>query len=184
MKRNAIVLLVALVAQPALTKQPVVGSKAPNFSLTTFDGEQVTLSKLRGHVVVLDFWASWCKPCRQELPFLDLLRKKYSKHGLKVVAVNIDNQPQKALEFLQTYSIKLRSLWDKKKEVVSAYDVEAMPTTFIIDRDGWIRYLHSGFKAEHFQEYREQIDTLLRDGKRKRGRSKRTTRKNETNLEE
>ncbi len=160
-----VILTLMLAIQPAPGKRPVVGSKAIDFTLKSFDGRQVTLSALRGKVVLLDFWASWCTPCREELPLLDILDKTYGREDFKVVTVNIDNNPKNAVKFLQAYSIKLSPLWDQKKEVVSAYDVKKMPTTILIDKNGWIRYIHSGFEAEQFRTYKRQIETLLKEGK-------------------
>lgn len=160
-------ILIGLLAQPLLAKQPGVGSKAINFTLTNFEGKETTLSDLKGNVVILDFWASWCKPCREELPFLDLLRKQYGRAGLKVVAVNIDNKAQNALEFMKAYDIELDALWDRKKEVVAAYDVQTMPTTFVIDQNGRIRFINAGFEAEKFQEYKRQVQKLLIEAKKR-----------------
>ena len=159
------ILTLMLAIQPALGNRPTVGSKAIDFTLKTFDGKQVTLSSLRGKVVLLDFWASWCQPCREELPLLDILNKTYGRENFKVVTVNIDNHPKNAVKFLETYSIKLTPLWDQDKKVVSAYDVQKMPTTILIDKNGWIRYIHSGFEAEQFHTYKREIEILLKEGK-------------------
>ncbi len=159
------ILTLMLAIQPALGNRPTVGSKAIDFTLKTFDGKQVTLSSLRGKVVLLDFWASWCTPCREELPLLDILNKTYGRENFKVVTVNIDNHPKNAVKFLETYSIKIAPLWDKKKIVVAAYDIRKMPTTILIDKNGWIRYIHSGFETEQFLTYKHQIETLLKEGK-------------------
>lgn len=166
--------MLALLTSPLLAKQPTVGSKALDFTLRTFNGKKVTLSELQGKVVLLDFWASWCTPCREEMPYLDILLKTYDKEDFAVVAVNIDNQLKNALEFLQKHSIKLTPLWDEKKKVVSAYDVATMPTTMIIDRNGWIRFIHSGFEAEQFMKYKQQVEYLLKEGKSKSKRKKDT----------
>lgn len=171
MKLQTILILVLVTALPLLAKQPLLGTKAINFTLKKFDGSKLTLSNLRGKVVLLDFWASWCAPCREELPFLDLLNKTYGNKNFEVVAVNIDNKPEKAYEFLKMYSVKLTPVWDEEKRVVGAYDVETMPTTFIIDKEGWIRFVHSGFKAEKFIEYKKQIEFLLHQNLKKRPRT-------------
>ncbi|MCH6559519.1 chemotaxis protein CheW, partial [candidate division KSB1 bacterium] len=118
-----------------------------------------------GRVVLIDFWASWCQPCREELPLLDILNKTYGREDFKVVTVNIDNHPKNAVKFLETYSIKVAPLWDQKKKVVSAYDVQKMPTTILIDKNGWIRYIHSGFETEQFLTYKREIEILLKEGK-------------------
>ncbi len=172
MKLKTILILVLFSTLPLAAKQPMVGTKAINFTLKKFDGSNFTLSQLKGKVVVLDFWATWCPPCREELPFLDILNQKYGNKNFEVVAVNIDNKPDKAYEFLKQISVKLIPVWDEKKQVVNAYDVETMPTTFIIDKEGRIRFIHSGFEAENFVEYRKQIEFLLQKTTRKKTKTK------------
>ena len=161
------ILTLMLAIQPAPGNRPTVGSRAIDFTLKTFDGKKVTLSSLRGRVVLLDFWASWCPPCREELPLLDILVRTYGKDGLTVLTVNIDNNPKNALNFLESNGIKLHPVWDKEKKVIAAYDVQQMPTTLIIDQRGWIRFIHHGFEAEQFYKYKQQIEYLLKAGKTK-----------------
>ncbi len=140
-----------------------VGDKAIDFTLEDFKGNKITLIKQKGKIILLDFWASWCVPCREELPLLDNLQKVYGKKKFQVLAVNIDNKPRNALKFMQDYSIKLFSLWDETKQVVEAYDVETMPTSLIIDKVGIIRYIHSGFNPGDIEKYKEEIEILLKE---------------------
>lgn len=163
---NAVLAILALM-QPAGNNRAVVGNRAADFTLKTFAGKEVKLSDFRGQVVLLDFWASWCAPCREEMPFLDILQQKYGRQGLKVLIVNIDNEPKNALEFLEKHSIRLVPIWDQRKKVVSAYDVQTMPTTLLIDQKGWIRYIHHGFTADKFPLYKQQVEKLLQEGTRK-----------------
>ncbi len=158
--------LALLTAAPA-SKGPVVGQKAIDFELMNLRGERVTLSQYRGKVVLLDFWASWCGPCKEEMPFLDILQKTYGKSGLTVVAVNIDEKAKNAIRFLEQNQVKLMPLWDKDKKVVTAYDVTTMPTSLIIDQEGWIRFLHSGFRTEDFATYKKEIESLLKEKPRR-----------------
>ncbi|MFQ5770140.1 MAG: TlpA family protein disulfide reductase [bacterium] len=160
-------LFCALSVNPYLGNSPKVGQKALDFTLKTFRGVEESLSDHKGKVILLDFWASWCAPCKEEMPYLDILEKTYSKKGFTVLAVNIDNHAQNALEFLKRYAIKLMPLWDEKKQVVTAYDVETMPTSLIIDKEGGIRFIHSGFKAEEFHKYKMEIEKLLKEGQNK-----------------
>ena len=160
---NTVLLISTLLLQP-LGGRATVGSKAIDFTLNNFDGKPVKLSEQRGKVVLLDFWASWCDPCRDEMPYLDILQKTYGMQGFTVLAVNIDNKLENAEQFLDKYDIKLMPVWDRKKKVVSAYDVQTMPTTMLIDQRGWIRYIHNGFEVEKFQVYKQQIEKLLNKG--------------------
>jgi thiol-disulfide isomerase/thioredoxin len=144
-----------------------VGQRAANFTLKTFAGEKVSLSDQRGKVVLLDFWASWCAPCKEEMPFLDLLQKTYGGEDFVVLAINIDNHPRNAVEFLKRYSIKLTSLWDENKQVVAAYNIETMPSSILIDQEGWIRAIHSGFRVEDFPRYKQEVEKLIKAGRKK-----------------
>ncbi len=155
--------ILILIFTPAMGNDLTVGDKAIDFTLEDFKGNKITLIKQKGKIILLDFWASWCVPCREELPLLDNLQKVYGKKKFQVLAVNIDNKPRNALKFMQDYSIKLFSLWDETKQVVEAYDVETMPTSLIIDKDGIIRYIHSGFKPRDIEKYKEEIEILLKE---------------------
>lgn len=166
MKRLFTIVMFLLLVQACAARQPRVGSKAPDFTLSTFDGKPLTLSALRGQVVLLDFWASWCAPCRQEMPFLQLLEKRYGKRGFRVVAVNIDNHARNALQFLRDLNIRFKPVWDEARRVVTRYDVATMPTTFLIDKTGKIRFVHSGFETENYHQYKQQIELLLGQGRR------------------
>lgn len=163
MKIKILFLALLLSIQPAFSGQPKVGSKAHDFTLKSLRGKTVSLHDLRGKVVFLDFWASWCGPCREEMPYLAMLQKIYGKEGFRVVAVNIDNKQQNAVKFLQKLGVKLPALWDEKKQVVKAYDVDTMPTSFLLDITGRVRFVNSGFRAEDFQTYKKQIEQLLKE---------------------
>ncbi len=142
---------------------PDVGSNSIDFTLKSFEGKSVSLSRQKGKVVLLDFWASWCAPCKIELPLLNGLQKKYGKSGLVVIAVNIDNKAKNARDFLDKHNITLINTWDKKKKVVAAYNVETMPTSILIDKKGKIRFIHSGFEKEDLKKYIKEINTLLKE---------------------
>ena len=163
MRLFAIVLILVLAFSVMAGERPSVGQKAINFTLETFDGKRVALNQLRGRVILLDFWATWCPPCREELPYLDILQQTYGTQGFVVLAVNIDNKIQNAQDFLKAHDIKLMPLWDEQKKVVAQYDIEQMPTTVIIDKRGVIRYLHSGFETDQYIKYKQQIQQLLRE---------------------
>lgn len=160
---GSLMLTLSLLMTPTASKSLKVGNKALDFTLTTFTGETVRLKDHLGKVILLDFWASWCLPCKQEMPYLDILQKTYGKRGFLVLAVNIDNQSQNAIKFLKKLDIQLFTAWDQEKKVVAAYDVTAMPTSLFIDQRGWIRSIHSGFKPEDFPEYKKEVERLLNE---------------------
>jgi len=137
--------------------------KAPDFTLKSRDGVNVRLSDLRGQVVLLNFWASWCGPCRQEMPVLDQLQKKYGKLGFSVLGVNLDAKSSKAIKYLKDTPVNFTVLYDPEGKVSEQYGVQAMPSTVIIDRDGNVRFLHKGFKDGYTQKYHKQIKALLRE---------------------
>jgi len=138
-----------------------LGKKAAEFSLPAVNGDTVTLQSLRGKVVLLNFWATWCGPCRQELPELARAQEKYRQRGLAVVAVTVDNDVENVRSFLKKYAIKLQALWDKKKKVADAYVVEKMPSSYLIDRNGVVRFIHRGYTPEEFKRIEAEIDELL-----------------------
>lgn len=138
-----------------------IGKKAAGFVLPGANGGEVALQSLRGKVVLLNFWATWCAPCREELPELARLQEKYRQHGLAVVAVSVDNEMDNIRRFLKKYQVNLQVLWDRKKKVVEAYAVEKMPSSYLIDRNGIIRFIHRGYSREEMKRIEIEIDDLL-----------------------
>ncbi len=138
-----------------------IGKKAVEFSLPAVNGETVALQSLRGKVVLLNFWATWCGPCRQELPELVRVHEKFRERGLAVVAITVDNEMENVRVFLKKYDIKLQALWDKKKKVADAYLVEKMPSSYLIDRNGVVRFIHRGYTPEELKRIEAEIDDLL-----------------------
>ena len=139
-----------------------VGTLAPDFNLTDLNGNTVTLKQFRGKVVFLDFWAPWCDPCREELPALDALYKKYHNDGLEVIGIDIDASEKLVAEFLQKIPVAFTVLIDKKGIIRRAYSFRMLPTAFIIGRDGVIRNVHMGFGKEFLQMYEKEIAELLK----------------------
>lgn len=138
-----------------------VGKKAAEFTLPDVSGGEVALQSFRGKVVLLNFWATWCGPCREELPELQRVQEKFRKRGLAVVAVTVDNELENVRSFLKKYDLKLQALWDQRKKVVEAYGVEKMPSSFLIDRNGVIRFIHRGYSAEELKRIEAEIDEML-----------------------
>jgi len=118
---------------------------------------------MRGEIILLNFWASWCGPCRQEMPILDAIHKKYSPLGFQVLGVNVDLTSDKAADYLSSTPVNFPVLYDPKNEVSKLYNVSAMPSTAIIDRDGYVRYVHEGYKSGDEDTYHEKIKALMRE---------------------
>ena len=118
---------------------------------------------MRGQVVMINFWASWCGPCRQEMPLLDKLQRHYRNLGFTMLGVNVEEQHQGAQKFLKQVPVTFPILWDSTHKVSQAYDVKAMPSTVIVDRDGKVAYLHPGYRAGDEAQYDAKIRDLLRE---------------------
>ncbi len=136
---------------------------APDFTLPSSSGSNVRLSELKGEVILLNFWASWCGPCRVEMPSLNKLHNKYKSIGFKVIGVNVEESNTNAKVFLKENKVSFPILWDKKNKVSKQYHVSAMPTTVLIDRDGKIRYIHKGYQAGDEKIYKKVIKQLIRE---------------------
>lgn len=140
-----------------------VTGAAKDFTLKTNTGVNLRLAEEKGKVVLLNFWASWCAPCREELPLLDDMHKKYEKLGFTVLGVNIDEKPSAAMRVLEDIPVQFPVLMDPKNQVAQLYDIEAMPTTYIIDRAGQLRFLHRGFQKGYEVKYEKEVKQLLRE---------------------
>lgn len=136
---------------------------APDFTLKSTGGSNLRLSEHRGEVVLLNFWASWCGPCRQEMPLLNALQERYSKLGFSVLGVNVDKDSALANKLLNDIPVSFPVLLDNTGSVSASYNVASMPTTVIIDRDGNMRYLHKGYKPGYELDYEQQIKELIRE---------------------
>ncbi len=140
-----------------------ISGKAPDFTLKSRSGKNIRLSDFRGSVVLLNFWASWCGPCRQEMPILNAMHKRYKKLGFAVVGVNVEQDNRKAKNYLKDVKVSFPILYDTASSVSKLYKVAAMPTTVIIDRNGNMRYLHLGYKPGYEKDYKKQVKKLLRE---------------------
>ncbi len=161
--RNPIAAIVAAlsVALPAIAGAPT--GPAPAFTLASRAGQDVSLSQYRGQVVMINFWASWCGPCRQEMPLLESIYKKYNKMGFTMLGVNVEPDSNAANEWLKATPVSFPILYDRDSKVSKLYDVAGMPSTVIIDRTGKLRMLHRGYKPGDENEYLDSIRTLIRE---------------------
>jgi thiol-disulfide isomerase/thioredoxin len=152
--------LLVATAPPVMAEQ--AGRVAPNCSLTPLgDGPPWELQELRGRVVWLDFWASWCSACAEALPFLDELDREFPDEDLQIVGINVDEDPEDAREFLARHPVGFRLAVDPSRSCPRDFDLPGMPTAFLIDRSGVIRYVHLGFRPGEAEGIREQVRSLL-----------------------
>jgi thiol-disulfide isomerase/thioredoxin len=139
-----------------------VGEPAPAFSGEPLQsGAAVSLEQFRGKIVYLDFWASWCGPCRHSLPWLSQMRSDYAARGFEVIAVNVDEQPQDGLDFLKKYPVTYPTVRDAEGRIAHLYDVKTMPMSYLIDRQGVVRLVHQGFNKKDTPQLRAAVTQLL-----------------------
>ena len=119
---------------------------APDFTLKSASGKNLRLSEYRGQVVLVNFWASWCAPCRKEMPALNALQTQFESLGFTVLGVNVDQIRSDADKMLQEIPVNFPVLFDTDNQVTELYKVVAMPTTLIVDKNGDVRYLHRSYK--------------------------------------
>ena len=163
MRKSIAAIAAALsVSLPALAG-PSAAAPAPAFTLASRAGQDVSLTQYKGNVVMINFWASWCGPCRQEMPLLESIYKKYNKMGFTLLGVNVEPDSNAANEWLKATPVSFPILYDRDSKVSKLYDVAGMPSTVIIDRSGKLRVLHRGYKAGDENEYLDSIRTLIRE---------------------
>ena len=163
MKNILVGLVFGVFAATSLASSGLTGKTAPDFALKSSNGENLRLSEYRGDVVMVNFWATWCGPCRQEMPLLDELYSRYQRVGFSLLGVNIDDNSSKAMDMVSELGVSFPVLFDSRKEVSKLYEVEAMPVTVLIDREGTVRYVHHGYKPGYEDKYLDQIRSLLRE---------------------
>lgn len=136
--------------------------QAPDFSLKGDNNSTVALSKLKGKVVYVDFWASWCTPCKQSFPWMNEMHNRYKKSGLEVVAINLDAEHADAQRFLNSANVDFTIAYDPAGNIANKYDLQVMPTSFLIDRKGEVIYLHRGFKHSDKKNMEMKISEALK----------------------
>lgn len=157
----AAVLLLGSLGGGAARADRQADAVAPAVELHDGSGRTTRLADLRGRVVLVDFWASWCGPCSQSFPFLDGLYRRRHAEGLEVLAVNVDEDRQAADRFLSSRPHQMTVFFDPKGAAPSAFRVEGMPSSYLIDRRGRIRFRHVGYKASAASVIEREVEELL-----------------------
>ena len=137
--------------------------RAADFRLDARGGKQLALNELRGQVVMINFWATWCGPCRQEMPLLEQMHKKYQPMGFTLVGINVEEDSSGAEAWLQKTPVTFPILFDRQNRVSKLYNVSGMPSSVLIDRKGNVRYLHRGYKAGDENTYLDHIRALVKE---------------------
>ena len=168
----AFICLILLTAGCDTTEKPVgrmpptlsVGEPVPDFEYHTLAAADVSLKKFsqsQGKVVYLDFWASWCKPCLISMPKLDRLRSELKGEGFEVIAVNLDDDPEKGREFLAKHRVNYPVVQATDDTITDLFQIYGLPTSYLVDRQGVLRYVHQGFREEDLSKIRHQVEQLL-----------------------
>lgn len=152
--------LAVLPGAPALAQAP---RPAPDFVLDSSIGRPVKLSALRGQVVVINFWATWCAPCLQEMPLLDSLYKQHRNENFTLLGVNVEPDPGKADDWLKRRPVSFPVLYDPRGDVSARYGIIGMPSTVFVDRKGDIRYVHRGYRPGDESAYANRLSELLQE---------------------
>jgi len=163
MKKKLTAILVMLLALgvvatscPNEAPAPEVGKLAPDFELNTLDGQSIALSQLKGTPVVVNFWATWCGPCRHEMPFLQQIYEDWPEETLVLLTINIAESSSKVAQFMQSEGFSFTVLLDSNANVAQKYNVMGIPSTFFIDKDGVIQKIKVGpFRSK------AEIETIL-----------------------
>ena len=143
-----------------LTCSAAYAQKAPTFNLSG-DNKKINLSNLKGKVVYLDFWASWCDPCRKSFPWMNEMHSRYDSKKFTIVAINLDSDKADALKFLEKVPASFDIAYDPEGTIATKYNLKAMPTSYLIDKKGKLVFTHKGYREGDTAEIEEKIRKLL-----------------------
>ena len=155
---TAVFLLLTFLFNPAA----LAATKAPAFELPS-DSGSFSLDQHRNQVVYVDFWASWCVPCKHSFPWLNQMQERYADEGLKVIAINLDKNKAHAQKFLEMVPAEFDIAYDPEGEVADLYSLKVMPSSYIIDREGNLIHAHKGFKTSDGSRMEDMIRELLKN---------------------
>jgi cytochrome c biogenesis protein CcmG, thiol:disulfide interchange protein DsbE len=159
LRRNLVV--IGLIGTSAPVFAVGAGGVAPSFALPNAAGQMVALETLRGKIVYVDFWASWCSPCRRSFPWMNEMTRRYGPEGLTIVAINVDKKREDADKFLKQTPAEFIVVYDPAGTAPAAWEVMAMPTSFVVDSTGKVVFVESGFKDERKGEMEGRIRQAL-----------------------
>ncbi len=159
----AAALPLALGTAPVASAKVAENAPAPAFTLSAVGGQKVSLSQYKGQVVMINFWATWCGPCRQEMPLLDAMYKKYKKMGFTLIGVNVEPDSKAAEAFLKTMPVSFPVAFDPDSSISKLYSVQGMPSSIIIDRKGNARVIHRGYRPGDENVYLDHIRKLIKE---------------------
>ena len=162
---GAVVIATTLLAAPVVTGSAAGDAAAPAaaFNLPSRAGKPVALADLKGQVVLINFWATWCGPCRKEMPLLEQIQKKYAPLGFTMLGVNVEEDTRLMEAFLKDVPVTFPILLDPANGVSKLYNVSAMPSTVIVDRKGNLRFIHQGYQPGDESKYQDMIHQLIRE---------------------
>jgi len=159
--KGGLILTALLSVAVASAAPPKANEPAPDFALKTFSGVNMRLSEMRGDVVLLNFWASWCRSCRSEIPRIAELIGSLERDDLHVVGVTIDEDTAQARRASQELGVNYPTLMDDTNRIAKLYDLPTLPVTVLIDRHGVLRYFHAGYENGDEALYLQEVNALL-----------------------
>jgi len=137
------------------------GARAPEIGLRDTNGNNITMASLRGNVVIVDFWASWCEPCAEEMPVLERLYTTYRGQGLRIVGVSQDRTEANMRSFLNDHRVSFPIVHDAAHAVAGRYEPPRMPSSYIVDRSGVVRHVHEGYRSGDARTIEREVRALL-----------------------
>ncbi len=158
---SKLLVILAWLGLSAPSVAAAVGAPAPAFTLPDRDAKAISLASAHGQVVYVDFWASWCGPCRKSFPWMNAMQQKYGPQGFRVIAINVDKRRSDADRFLAQVPARFTTVFDAAGATPTAYDVKAMPSSVLIDASGNVSLVEEGFRDERRDELEARIRALL-----------------------